>query len=199
MFVGRIAEEKNIKFLIDAHKKLLKEDKKYKLVIVGDGPDINNLKEAAKEIEDNVIFAGKSPWEDVPCYYDISDVFVTASRSETQGLTVLEALASSTPVVCANDPSYNDGIVPNKNGFVFDNEKEYIDKGIVKDLEIHKKVITDIIEDAKNYDLFLENLTISPIKGTKGNTEYLAKFSKKNIFSDKEIEKMINNNIREEK
>lgn len=81
----------------------------------------------------------------------------------------------------------------------FEAEKEYIDKGIVKDLEIHKKVITDIIEDAKNYDLFLENLTISPIKGTKGNTEYLAKFSKKNIFSDKEIEKMINNNIREEK
>ncbi len=60
-------------------------------------------------------------------------------------------------------------------------------------------MIIDVIEDAKNYDLFLENLTISPIKGTKGNTEYLAKFSKKNIFSDKEIEKMINNNIREEK
>ena len=81
----------------------------------------------------------------------------------------------------------------------FEAEKEYIDKGIVKDLEIHKKIIIDVVEDAKNYDLFLENLTISPIKGTKGNTEYLAKFSKKNIFSDKEIEKMINNNIREEK
>ena len=82
----------------------------------------------------------------------------------------------------------------------FEAEKEYIDKGIVKDLEIHKKVIIDVIEDAKKYNLFLENLTISPIKGTKGNTEYLAKFSKKkNIFSDKEIENMINNNIREEK
>ena len=72
----------------------------------------------------------------------------------------------------------------------FEAEKEYIDKGIVKDLEIHKKIIIDVIEDAKKYDLFLENLTISPIKGTKGNTEYLAKFSKKNIFSDKEIEKI---------
>ena len=81
----------------------------------------------------------------------------------------------------------------------FEAEKEYIDKGIVKDLEIHKKIIISVVEDAKNYDLFLENLTISPIKGTKGNTEHLAKFSKKNIFSDKEIEKMINNNIREEK
>ena len=81
----------------------------------------------------------------------------------------------------------------------FEAEKEYIDKGIVRDLEIHKKIILDIVEDAKNYDLFLENLTISPIKGTKGNIEYLAKFSKKNIFSDKEMEEIIDNNIREEK
>ena len=76
----------------------------------------------------------------------------------------------------------------------FEAEKEYIDKGIVKDLEIHKKVIIDVIEDAKNYDLFLENLTISPIKGTKGNTEYLAKFSrdKKEIGLD-EIKNIIFN------
>lgn len=156
LFVGRIAEEKNIKFLIDAHKKLLKEDKKYKLVIVGDGPDINNLKEAAKEIEDNVIFAGKSPWEDVPCYYDISDVFVTASRSETQGLTVLEALASSIPVVCANDPSYNDGIVPNKNGFVFDNEKEYIDN--IKKLKGDENLRKEFSKYAREYS---ENFSAS--------------------------------------
>lgn len=81
----------------------------------------------------------------------------------------------------------------------FEAEKEYIDKGIVKNIEIHKKIIIDVVEDAKSYDLFLENLAVSPIKGTKGNTEYLAKFSKKNIFSDKEIENMINKNVREEK
>ncbi len=69
----------------------------------------------------------------------------------------------------------------------------------MKNIEIHKKIIIDVVEDAKSYDLFLENLTVSPIKGTKGNTEYLAKFSKKNIFSDKEIENMINKNVREEK
>lgn len=124
LFVGRVAEEKNIEFLIEAHKKLVKEDNKYKLIIVGDGPDIKNLKELSKDIKDNVVFAGKSLWEDVPCYYDIADIFVTASRSETQGLTVLEALASSTPVVCANDPSYIDAIVPGSNGFVFDTEEE---------------------------------------------------------------------------
>ena len=66
--------------------------------------------------------------------------------------------------------------------FVKDIKK--IDNTKIYGLEIHKKIIIAVVEDAKKYDLFLENLTISPIKGTKGNTEYLAKFSKKNNFSD---------------
>lgn len=149
LFVGRVAEEKNIKFLIEAHKKLVKEDNKYKLIIVGDGPDIKNLKELSKDIKDNVVFAGKSLWEDVPCYYDIADIFVTASRSETQGLTVLEALASSTPVVCANDPSYIDAIVPGSNGFVFDTEEEYLEN--IKKLKKDNKLREEFSINARNY------------------------------------------------
>ena len=149
LFVGRVAEEKNIKFLIEAHKKLVKEDNKYKLIIVGDGPDIKNLKELSKDIKDNVVFAGKSLWEDVPCYYDIADIFVTASRSETQGLTVLEALASSTPVVCANDPSYIDAIVPGSNGFVFDTEEEYLEN--IKKLRKDNKLREEFSINARNY------------------------------------------------
>ena len=48
-------------------------------------------------------------------------------------------------------------------------------------------ILDEVVEEAKNYQLFLENLTISPIKGTKGNIEYLAKFSKKDKLSNKEI------------
>ena len=149
LFVGRVAEEKNIKFLIEAHKKLVKEDNKYKLIIVGDGPDIKNLKELSKDIKDNVVFAGKSLWEDVPCYYDIADIFVTASKSETQGLTVLEALASSTPVVCANDPRYIDAIVPGSNGFVFDTEEEYLEN--IKKLRKDNKLREEFSINARNY------------------------------------------------
>lgn len=149
LFVGRVAEEKNIEFLIEAHKKLVKEDNKYKLIIVGDGPDIKNLKELSKDIKDNVVFAGKSLWEDVPCYYDIADIFVTASRSETQGLTVLEALASSTPVVCANDPSYIDAIVPGSNGFVFDTEEEYLEN--IKKIRKDNKLREEFSINARNY------------------------------------------------
>ena len=60
----------------------------------------------------------------------------------------------------------------------FEAERENIEKGIVKDTDVHKKIIDDIVEEAKKYNLYLQNLTESPIKGTKGNTEYLAVFSK---------------------
>ena len=88
-----------------------------------------------------------------------------------------------------------------ENGFAiflikpqFEAERNEIEKGIVDNLNIHKRVIKEIIEEAKTYQLFLENLTVSPIKGTKGNIEYLAKFSKKDKFSNKEtIDKLFNN------
>lgn len=183
LFVGRIAEEKNIKFLIDAHKKLVNDDKKYKLVIVGDGPDVKNLKEASKDIKDNVIFAGKSPWEDVPCYYDMADVFVTASKSETQGLTVLEALASSTPVVCANDPSYIDAILPGTNGYVFDTEEEYIKN--IKKLKADENLRKDFAKNAREYS---ENF--SALKyGERVLEVYNETIKNHKSFKDKYIEK----------
>ena len=60
-------------------------------------------------------------------------------------------------------------------------------------MNVHKRVINEVIEEAKKYQLFLENLTISPIKGTKGNIEYLAKFSKIDKFSNEKIINKIDN------
>ena len=89
-----------------------------------------------------------------------------------------------------------------ENGFAiflikpqFEAERNEIEKGIVNNLNIHKRVINEIIEKAKTYQLFLENLTVSPIKGTKGNVEYLAKLSKKSNFSSNEeiVDKLFNN------
>lgn len=64
----------------------------------------------------------------------------------------------------------------------FEAEREDIEKGIVKDTDVHKKIIDDIVEETKKYNLYLQNLTESPIKGTKGNTEYLAVFSKEERY-----------------
>ena len=91
-----------------------------------------------------------------------------------------------------------------ENGFViflikpqFEANRTEIEKGIVNDTNVHKRIINEVIEEAKNYQLFLENLTVSPIKGTKGNIEYLVEFSKKDKFSNEEIinkiDKLFNN------
>ena len=70
-FVGRIAEEKNIPFLLKNMQEILKKCPNTKLLIIGDGPDLEKYKEYSKKnkISNNTIFVGKSPWEDIPKYY----------------------------------------------------------------------------------------------------------------------------------
>ena len=132
-YIGRLAEEKNIEFLIKNHTKL---SKKCKLLIVGSGPDFDKFNKLVSDLKlnDRVIFTGAIPHYDVPKYYAISNVFVTASVTETQGLTVIEAMASSVPVVCIDDESFKDAVIDGLNGKVFKTDKEYI-----KNIEILQK------------------------------------------------------------
>ena len=128
LFVGRIAEEKNIEFLINNHVSLLESNKNVKLIIVGDGPDLEKYKELVKDkrINKNVIFTGKVPWEEVPIYYNLANVFTTASHTETQGLTVIEAMAASLPVVCLDDESFRNVVEDSNTGFLFKDDLEYV-------------------------------------------------------------------------
>ena len=130
LFVGRIASEKSIDFLIDNQVSLLKKHKNCKLLIVGDGPDLEEYKNLAKKhkIEDSVIFTGKVPWNEVPLYYNLADIFVTASHTETQGLTVIEAMAASLPVVALNDESFRNTVIDSLTGYLFNNKKEYVNR-----------------------------------------------------------------------
>lgn len=130
LFVGRVASEKSIDFLINNHNNLLKKNKNIKLLIVGDGPDLEEYKKLSKKykIEDKIIFTGKVPWEDIPLYYNLSDIFVTASHTETQGLTVVEAMAASLPVVALDDESFRNTVIDELTGYLFKNKKEYINR-----------------------------------------------------------------------
>ena len=132
LFVGRVASEKSIDFLINNHISLLKNNKNAKLLIVGDGPDLEEYKKLTKKlkIENNVIFTGKVPWVDIPLYYNIADIFVTASHTETQGLTVIEAMAASVPVVALDDESFRNTVIDGLTGYLFKNKKEYVNKMI---------------------------------------------------------------------
>ena len=127
LFVGRIATEKNIEMLLSSMRHLTNISDKIKLLIVGDGPNLIEYKNYCfkNKIDNNVIFTGKVPWDDISSYYLISDVFTTASKTETQGLTVIEAMASSLPIVCMNDESFTDTVIDNLNGLIFENKREY--------------------------------------------------------------------------
>ena len=127
LFVGRLGCEKSVDVLIEGMK-TLKKAYNAKLLIVGDGPDADYFKKLATKykVEDNVIFTGKIPWTEVPKYYGIADVFATASSTETQGLTVIEAMAASLPVVALDDESFRNVVVNDLNGFLFKNTKEYV-------------------------------------------------------------------------
>ncbi|MBR3523739.1 MAG: glycosyltransferase family 4 protein [Bacilli bacterium] len=129
LFVGRMGNEKSVDFLIENHKAILKENKKARLLLIGDGPDIDNLKDITKKnkLEDSVIFAGRVPWENISLYYQIPDVFTTASKTETQGLTVLEAMAAGLPVVALDDDAFREVVSDDYNGFLFKDKKGYVD------------------------------------------------------------------------
>ena len=99
-------------------------------MIVGGGPVLDSLKEQAEKlnIADKVVFTGLIPWEDIPYYYHISNVFVNASKSETQGLTYVEALAAGVPNLVLNDLCIEDVIREGYNGFIFNDMDEFVSK-----------------------------------------------------------------------
>ena len=96
-------------FLIESLKDLNNNYSNIKLLIVGDGPDKEKYEMFAKEkgLDKEVIFAGKIASDDMPYYYHVANVFATASTTETQGLTVIEAMASSLVPICIEDEAFN--------------------------------------------------------------------------------------------
>lgn len=144
LFVGRLADEKSVDLLIDSQADFIKENKNCKLLIVGDGPDINQYKKQTKKlkIENNVIFTGKVDWDKVPFYYAAASVFATASRTETQGLTVIEAFSASLPVIAADDPSFSNIVIDDLNGYLFKNKKQYKKQmlKLINDKELCKRL-----------------------------------------------------------
>ena len=127
LFVGRVASEKNIELLLSSMKSLVSVSDKIKLLVVGDGPDFSKYQTYIQKsgLDGSVIFTGKVPWNQINRYYLISDCFATASHTETQGLTVIEAMAASLPVVAIDDESFTDTVIDGLNGLVFRNKKEY--------------------------------------------------------------------------
>ncbi len=149
VFVGRLAQEKNVEFLIEAQKELVKDNKDIRLLIIGDGPDADKYKELAAKlkIEDYVIFTGKVPYDEMPVYYQLADVFATASTTETQGLTVIEAMAAGITPVCIEDESFRDAVIDGLNGRFFKTKQEYVK--IIKKLSTDYELLNQYAKQAR--------------------------------------------------
>lgn len=155
--VGRIAKEKSFDKLLYNLKELISINDSIKLILVGGGPELDNLKDLVKKlkIEKNVIFTDKVLYDLVPIYFNTFDVVVSYSKTETQGLTIIEGLAASKPTICIDDDSFKSMIEHNYNGFLFKNNDEF------------KKYIFMLLANKKLYNTMAINAFNSTYKYSK--------------------------------
>lgn len=127
LYVGRLAKEKNIGELLGF---LAKTDRTQRILIVGDGPYRAELEKAAETlgVQERLIFTGMVSPRQVPDYYAAGDIFVSASQSETQGLTYMEAMSSALPVLCRADECLAGVITDGENGLLYHNEEEFFSR-----------------------------------------------------------------------
>ena len=145
--VGRLAKEKKIDEIIKYINMIKREN--ISMLIVGDGPYRNKLEKEVQELNlgNKVIFAGMISPEEVPSYYQLGDIFISASNSETQGLTYLEALASGLPSVCKSDPCIKDVIINGYNGFQYDSFESF--ENHINYINDNKEIYGSLSENAR--------------------------------------------------
>lgn len=126
--LGRLGGEKNLGELLELFAEARKSNEGLKFLIVGDGPAREDLQKLAKAlgVEEHVIFTGMVPPGEVQNYYQLGDVFVSASTSETQGLTYIEAAANGLPLLCRQDDCLADVLQEGENGYEYTSAEEFL-------------------------------------------------------------------------
>ena len=119
-------------------------------------------------LEGNIIFTGKVAWGDMPYYYHVADVFVTASKTETQGLTIIEAMASNVVPVCMKDEVFQSMVTEDlcEESTKIEKAIEYIEKHTYHDTP--KKLQNGIYERGElivKNDFYIEDL-VDILKGS---------------------------------
>ena len=126
LHIGRLGYEKRVDIVLRAFASLVDEYPNARLLIVGDGPEAKALKTLADDLRvaGQVHFTGAFPHNNLPDIYQLADLFITASTIETQGLVVLEAMASGLPIVGVDALALPELIHPEVNGLLVPPEDE---------------------------------------------------------------------------
>ncbi len=124
VYVGRLAPEKNLPFVLRAFRGVHEVYPTTRLLLIGDGPERENLQEQVRlmHLEQAVHFTGLVPYEQVPRYLRLADLFVTASISEVHPLSVIEAMAAGLPVVGVRGPGVGEVVEHGVNGLLVEQD-----------------------------------------------------------------------------
>ena len=158
LLVSRLTAEKNIHFLFDSLVLPLRKNQNVKFLAAGEGHLVPELKEKAKKygLEEKIIFAGVVKKEEIKNYYAAADIFVYASKSETQGMIVSEAMYMGLPVVAVRSTGICDLVRDKITGYlVEEDEKEF--QSAVEKLIASKSLRESFSQEAKK--TARENLT----------------------------------------
>lgn len=155
--VARLVKEKNLEFIVDGLSKLKeKEGDCFNHIIIGDGPLKNELMNKSKDLglENNIIFLNSIKNEKIGDYYKACDLFLFSSKSETQGIVLLEAMAAKNPVVAIKASGVIDVVKNDINGYMTnDNVEDWVEKisYIINNESVIKKLNKGAYETSLKY------------------------------------------------
>ncbi|MHA1993845.1 MAG: glycosyltransferase [Candidatus Hodarchaeales archaeon] len=132
-YCGRVSFEKKLEIVLEGFKDVKKSHRDVTLLIIGDGPHLKAYRKQAEKLGlQNVVFTGFVTHTKLPYYYQMGEFMVTPSDTETQGLTVIEAMSQSKPVIGVNEGGVKDYIEDYTNGILVEpNNVEEFKKAIL--------------------------------------------------------------------
>ncbi|OPY31030.1 MAG: UDP-D-galactose:(glucosyl)lipopolysaccharide-1,6-D-galactosyltransferase [Methanomassiliicoccales archaeon PtaU1.Bin124] len=153
--VGRVAWEKNLDLVLKGFADLRRSDPKTRLVVAGNGPAMEHYQKMAKDlgIWDSTTFTGFVSDDDLPGLYSACDAFTIASKFETQGLVLLEAMATAKPVVGIDFRAVGELIEDGKNGYKFTEDPKAWSEATLKALGAGQNVLRNARTTAEAYSI----------------------------------------------
>jgi len=157
-YIGRLSPEKNLTLLIRAFYGVAMTYDHVRLLIVGDGPERENLEAQVKHmnIDSKVHFTGMVEYKDIPAYLAACDIFVTPSIAETFGLSTIEAMAAGLPVLGVDAPGSRDIIEDGVTGLTTPDDVAVFTAKLTllsTDHELRKKMGKQALLLSKKYDI----------------------------------------------
>jgi glycosyltransferase involved in cell wall biosynthesis len=148
LFVGSCVEQKGIRYLIEAMNEICSEYPECRLVVIGSGGLLEEMKIMAKDasLEKNICFRGYVEHSKLPMYFATADIFILPSLSEGYSLVIREALSCGTPSIVTDLPIFSS-----------DKEKAFFEIVPVKDSHVIAQKVKYILQHKERYEKEREN------------------------------------------